>query len=77
MKPKILASIAALVGPIQLTGAEIADKYDDSKTTVFQPDLIINSWTTSIVLIILIFTGAKAIAESKEAKKQLEDLQNK
>lgn len=46
----LLALIAAALAPAwNTTIAELADKYDDSLTTAFQPDVLIQSWGDAIV----------------------------
>lgn len=48
----ILLIIASVVGPAwNLTIAEFADKYDDSITTKFQPELLISAWGSAIASI--------------------------
>lgn len=58
---------------MQLTIAELMDLYDESPTTVFQPDLLISAWGTWIVLAIVIFTGAQAVQDARDAKRTLEE----
>ena len=73
MKAKLLALLAGLASPVQLTIAELMDLYDESPTTVFQPDLLISAWGTWIVLAIVIFTGAQAVQDARDAKRTLEE----
>ena len=73
MKAKLLALLAGLASPVQLTIAELMDRYDESPTTVFQPDLLISAWGTWIVLAIVIFTGAQAVQDARDAKRTLEE----
>jgi len=74
MKPLILAALAGIVTPLQLTIAEFQDKYDESTTTAFQPDLVIGAWGTWIILCVMIFVGAPALQKQKEVLKELDEI---
>lgn len=76
MKVKLLAIAAAIISPIQLTIAELKDKYDESATTVFQPDLVISAWGSWLVISISLLVGANALLAAKEAKQMIEDQTN-
>lgn len=46
----LIAIICAAIAPSwNTTIAELADKYDDSLTTRFQPDIIIQAWGDAVV----------------------------
>lgn len=48
----LLVVIGSVIGPAwNLTVAEIADKYDDSLTTKFQPELLISAWGSAIAAV--------------------------
>lgn len=48
----LVALIGAAIAPAwNSTIAELSDKYDDSKTTRFQPDVIIQAWGDAVVQI--------------------------
>lgn len=45
----LLLIIGSVVAPAwNLTFAELADKYDDSLTTKFQPELLITAWGSAV-----------------------------
>lgn len=73
LRPTLLALGAAIISPIQLTIAELADMVDDKTTTVFQPDLLVSAWGQWLVIAILLFTGTDALTTAREAKKTLEE----
>lgn len=74
MKAKLLAAAAALVSPVQLTIAELQDKYDESNVTAFQLDLVIGAWGQWFVLLIILLVGSKALADMKDAKEELQSM---
>lgn len=77
LKGVLMAAGAALIGPFQLTIAELQDKFDESKTTAFQPDLIIGAWGSWVVVVIMLMAGSKAAADAKEAKDLAKTLSEK
>jgi len=45
----LLLIVGSVIGPAwNLTIAELADAYDDSLTTKFQPELLISAWGSAI-----------------------------
>lgn len=70
---KILLLVFGLcVGPLQLTVAELQDKYDDSPTSQLQPDLLIGAWGGAVVLFFVILAGQRINNEIRDLKSQID-----
>lgn len=71
MKAILLSLIAASAIPIYLTAEELSDKWDDSKTTRFQPELVTMAWAMWIMNGIGILTGKSAQIDTKKLRDEL------